>query len=475
METNKEHNIVTIKNLVAFGEFLLLNACFIFTFAISEKEYNIHELIRTIPRSYFVLINLSYTISLSYVGIILDQRIVNIENILNKVTKTCVLFSLMLLMIVTFLNDFDIFSNLYWILFISMFFCSTSFWRICARIILKHYRSKGNNYKRVIILGAGSIANELYRTISMNTFYGYKFLGFFDDRDKSDYKVADSLVKGTINDVYEFVATNDVDEIFCALPAGEDRKVLPIIRYAEKNMIRCFIVPDFKRFIKKQVSLTFLGDVSDAIPIISLRDEPLLSPQNKLAKRTFDILASASFLTFAFPFLYVIIGSIIKATSSGPIFFKQVRTGKNGKDFTCLKFRTMRINKDSDTKQATKGDARITRIGAFLRKTNLDEMPQFVNVFIGNMSIVGPRPHMLKHTQMYSELINEYMVRHYAKPGITGWAQVTGFRGETKTIEEMEGRVKRDVWYIENWTFWLDLKIIILTVVNMLRGEEKAY
>ena len=153
----------------------------------------------------------------------------------------------------------------------------------------------------------------------------------------------------------------------------------------------------------------------------------------------------------------------------------QKRTGKEGKEFTCIKFRTMTVNKDADEKQATKGDARVTKIGAFMRKTNLDETPQFLNVLIGDMSIVGPRPHMLKHTEIYSHLIDKYMVRHFAKPGITGWAQVTGFRGETKDLSEMEGRIKQDVWYIENWTFWLDLKIIFKTVANMIKGEEKAY
>jgi putative colanic acid biosynthesis UDP-glucose lipid carrier transferase len=171
----------------------------------------------------------------------------------------------------------------------------------------------------------------------------------------------------------------------------------------------------------------------------------------------------------------VFLGLGIKLTSKGPIFFKQKRTGENGIDFYCYKFRTMCVNQDADSKQATKDDSRVTKIGAFMRKTNLDEMPQFFNVFIGNMSIVGPRPHMLKHTEMYSKLIDQYMIRHFAKPGITGWAQVTGFRGETQRLEEMEGRVKRDVWYIENWSFFLDVRIIFMTVFNMFRGDKNAY
>lgn len=168
-------------------------------------------------------------------------------------------------------------------------------------------------------------------------------------------------------------------------------------------------------------------------------------------------------------------GTIIKITSPGPIFFKQDRNGENGEIFQCYKFRSMKVNKDSDKIQATKNDPRKTKFGNFLRKSNLDEMPQFINVFKGEMSLVGPRPHMLKHTEEYSQLVDKYMMRHLVKPGITGWAQVTGFRGETKKVSQMEGRVKRDLWYIENWTFLLDLRIMVMTVVNMFRGEKNAY
>lgn len=475
METRKERNILTIKNVVAFGELLLLNLCFIFTFLIFNGGVSPLEALQRIPRSLFVLINLIYGLSLSNVGIILDQRIVSFEKIISKVSKTCTLYALLTLLIGTVLGSSSGSNLRFWGVFLCIFFVCALCWRILARIVLKKYRSKGNNYRRIIILGAGTIAKELYETINANSFYGYKFYGFFDDREASDYKVDPDLVKGKIDDVYQFSKEENIDEIFCALPAGDDRKALPIIQFAEKNMIRCFLVPDFKRFIKKKVVLTFLGDVSDTIPIITLRDEPLLYWPNKTLKRLFDIVASSIFLVTIFPLLFIVVGTIIKLTSPGPIFFKQTRTGKDAEDFTCYKFRTMMVNEDSDSVQATKGDARVTKIGAFLRKTNLDEMPQFINVLLGNMSIVGPRPHMLKHTEVYSELINEYMVRHFAKPGITGWAQVTGFRGETKDLEDMEGRIKRDVWYIENWSFWLDIKIIFLTVFNMLKGEENAY
>jgi len=323
----------------------------------------------------------------------------------------------------------------------------------------------------VIILGAGNVANEVYKAITSNLSYGYKFMGFFDDRDAKDYVVQADLVKGKINDVPEFAKVKNIDEIICALPAGDDRKAMSIIEFAENNMIRCYIVPDFKRFLTRKVTLSFLEN----IPVITLMDEPLLSTFNRVIKRSFDIFFSFLFLVTVFPILCIVLGTAIKLSSPGPVFFRQKRTGKNGEDFYCVKFRTMKPNEDADSVQASKGDDRITKIGAFMRKTNLDEMPQFINVLLGDMSIVGPRPHMLKHTAEYSQLIDKYMVRHFAKPGITGWAQVTGFRGETKELAEMEGRIQKDMWYIENWTFWLDLKIIFLTVYNMVKGEENAY
>ena len=208
--------------------------------------------------------------------------------------------------------------------------------------------------------------------------------------------------------------------------------------------------------------------------MISLRIEPLEIPLNRIKKRAFDILFSLSVITFIFPWLFPILLLFVKLSSKGPIFFSQKRSGEGNRSFWCYKFRTMRVNQESDVKQATENDSRITKVGKFMRKTSLDELPQFFNVLIGNMSVVGPRPHMLKHTKEYSEIIDKYIVRHFAKPGITGWAQTHGFKGETINIQAMEKRVEHDIWYIENWTFILELKIIYSTVKNMIRGDKNA-
>ena len=218
--------------------------------------------------------------------------------------------------------------------------------------------------------------------------------------------------------------------------------------------------------------MELLGEV----PILYIREEPLRQIENRLGKRLFDIVFSSLFLLIFFPFIFLVVATIIKITSPGPIFFRQKRNGLNGKEFYCYKFRSMKVNAQADTMQAVKDDPRKTKFGDFMRKTNIDELPQFINVLLGDMSVVGPRPHMLKHTEEYSELINRYMVRHLIKPGITGWAQVNGCRGETKELYQMEERVRKDIWYVENWTFWLDLRIIWLTVRNMLmRNEKMAY
>ena len=208
--------------------------------------------------------------------------------------------------------------------------------------------------------------------------------------------------------------------------------------------------------------------------MLQARPNPLSIPVNAAIKRLFDFVVSSIVLILS-PIVLIPVAIAIKLSSPGPVFFKQMRTGFRGESFMCYKFRTMRINADSDSLQATKNDPRKTKVGDFLRRTSIDELPQFFNVWRGEMSIVGPRPHMEQHTQTYSELIDKYMLRHVVKPGVTGWAQVNGYRGPTDELWKMEKRVECDVWYTENWNFFLDLKIIALTVVNAVRGEKNAF
>ena len=248
-------------------------------------------------------------------------------------------------------------------------------------------------------------------------------------------------------------------------------KMNRLMKFSDQNLIRLRIIPDFRSFLFRKVKINFYG----SIPIITLREEPLQDELNRIIKRIFDLAFSLLVILFIYPWLIPIVSIAVKLSSKGPVFFKQLRSGINNKDFYCYKFRTMELNPLSDKIQATKNDPRITKIGAFLRKTSLDEFPQFLNVFKGEMSIVGPRPHMLQHTQQYAKIIDSYMVRHLVKPGITGPAQVYGYRGEIKTASDMEKRVELDLWYIENWSVLLDLKLIFLTAWNMIRGEDAAF
>lgn len=458
-------NTFFVKMIVVLGEFVLLNLLL----GVLNTHFKVAFSTLDAKVLMYAIVNLAYMVGVSQVGVILDRRFAPVENILTRVSKTVLIF-VAILLVVRFCVRVDIPLSFLFFFFV-LFFLVASSWRLLCRAVLKLYRSHGGSRKKVIVLGAGQVAGEVYSKLLSNISYGYKFCGFYDDRLPESYKVDASMVKGKLNDALEVIKNGEVSEVFCALPSGDDRAVVPLLKQAESKFIRCFIVPDFKRFIKKKVSLQFMEDV----PLVDFREEPLENLSNRIVKRVFDICFSLGFLLTLFPIILICCGIAIKCTSPGPVFFKQKRTGKSGKDFYCWKFRTMMVNNDADKVQATKGDSRITPVGAFLRKTNLDEMPQFINVLMGDMSIVGPRPHMVSQTDTYSKLIEDYMVRHLAKPGITGWAQVTGFRGETSEISQMEGRVERDVWYIENWSFWLDIKIIFLTVYNMIKGDEAAY
>ena len=260
------------------------------------------------------------------------------------------------------------------------------------------------------------------------------------------------------------------DELYVCISRREKDIVRKISSFCNRNVVRFYFVP----MSVEALGIDLKRELLDDMEVFTTYESPLDSPLNMLIKRLFDTVLAILALLLTLPFLPVI-WLIIKIQSPGPLFFKQVRTGLDGKDFNMLKFRSMHVNADADRLQATKDDPRKYPFGNFMRKANIDELPQFWNVLMGDMSIVGPRPHMLAHTRMYSELIDKYMVRHFVKPGITGWAQVTGFRGETKELWQMEGRVKRDIWYMENWTIWLDIRIVWLTVKTIFVHDKNAY
>ena len=333
-----------------------------------------------------------------------------------------------------------------------------------------YYMSKQLPFnKKAIIIGYNELAKGLAENFTRYN-KSISVIGYFEDKQLSA-DISDIPILGNINDSINYAIENNVAEIYSTVSPEENSFIYELAHEAETNFIRFKFVPDFRLFINREIHVDFLKN----IPILSLRPEPLENLDSRIKKRCLDIAFSIIVIFTLLSWLVPIIAILIKIDSKGPVFFTQLRSGKNNSPFLCYKFRSLRINKDSDDKQVTANDARFTRLGRFLRKTNLDELPQFINVLRGEMSVVGPRPHMLKHTQEYSKMLAHYMIRHFVKPGVTGWAQINGFRGEIKRKADLLGRIDYDIWYMENWSMWLDLKIILLTIYKTIRGDENAY
>lgn len=356
---------------------------------------------------------------------------------------------------------------------VSTIFLTTTIARLSIRRYIHRKRATGHDRVNTLILGGGNMM-QMAVDIMTNPFNGYNIIGFFDDNnDKLINQNTEQQINklGKNKDIIKYIEGHHVDEIYIGLTPSEISWFKELIELCDKKMIRIYYVPDiiYKEF--KNSRMKEFGDIY----ILQQYNEPLYDLRNRIMKRIFDICFSLTFLCTLFPIILLIVAIISKITMPGPLFFKQKRTGYDGKDFYCYKFRSMKINKEADTLQAVKDDPRVTKWGRFIRHTNIDELPQFINVLKGDMSLVGPRPHMLAHTDYYSSLISDYMIRHYVKPGITGWAQTHGERGETKTVDDMKRRVKRDIWYIEHWSFWLDIQIICKTVIDMACGDKKAF
>ncbi|MET0464118.1 MAG: undecaprenyl-phosphate glucose phosphotransferase [Chitinophagaceae bacterium] len=345
--------------------------------------------------------------------------------------------------------------------------------KLAIRLIFKKLRTSKQLQRKVLIVGAGDSGINFYQHYVKNNHYGYLLTGFVDDDVNPSIN---GHYLGKTSDIDKVIATHELDDIVVAMPINDDSQLQKIITAGEREGKRVKIIPHYQRFSTGKIHVGTLG----SLPIITLRALPLDVVDNKTYKRVFDVMFSFFVIALVLSWLIPIISVIIKVTSKGPVFFKQERWGLNNKPIICYKFRSMVVSsKDVDDsgvyQQAKKNDPRVTKIGAFLRKTNLDELPQFFNVFLGSMSVVGPRPHPVPLNIQSKNSVEKYMMRHWVKPGITGWAQVNGFRGETQRPYLMQKRVEFDVWYMENWTFWLDLQIILQTAVNMVKTEENAY
>jgi len=352
-------------------------------------------------------------------------------------------------------------------------------WRLFVRSFLRSIRKKGYNTRTAAIVGTGDLAQKVAKHLVSSSWSGYKVKGFYDDRQKAQSlsddcrravghtSVVDDEV-GSFARLVEGAESGELDSIYIALPMRAERRIQELLNRLSNSTATVYVVPDlfvFELMHARSVNL-------NGLPTIAVIGEPVHGMQGSL-KRCEDILGSLLILSLiALPMLCIALA--IKCTSKGPVFFKQNRYGLDGKSIKVWKFRSMKVHAEQagTVTQATQGDSRITRVGAFIRRTSLDELPQFINVLQGRMSIVGPRPHAVAHNEEFRGQIKSYMRRHKIKPGITGWAQVNGWRGETDTLEKMEKRIEHDLHYIHHWSVWWDIKIIVKTVFKGFVGSN---
>jgi len=336
--------------------------------------------------------------------------------------------------------------------------------RVAVHLSLKRYRVLGNNFQNAIIVGKGTTSPKLVDVFRIRKDFGINFLGYFDDQSDCEQ------TRGDIGALFEQAPKMDLDLIYIheKLDASLVKRV---IDFADDHYIKVKMIPGKSLQLEKSLSFSRYGDFF----VINVNEIPLDHPLNSLAKRAFDILFASFVAVFILSWLIPLVGLLIKLESRGPVFFIQQRNGLNNKVFNCLKFRSMTPNDYADSHQATKNDPRVTRIGSFLRNSSLDEMPQFLNVLMGNMSIVGPRPHTVPMNETFKTQIERYNSRHKIKPGITGLAQVRGYRGEIENSFQIRSRVKLDYFYIHNWTFFMDMEIMVKTVYELIFNRENAY
>ncbi len=390
---------------------------------------------------------------------------------IRSVGKAGLLLAGSLLVFVVAQGGYEYYSRIFLASFLSAIPLALIGLRILEQSAASTVRHQTAPRKNVIVIGAGSSGERFYEIVSKNPNYGYRVLGFLDNAAAASG--IPHRILGTLQDLDRVATRETVDEIVIALPDSDEATISNLVRECENRCIRVALIPSNEIAYGALNSQTIerVGDLS----LVRVREAPLDQWSNRLIKRGFDILFSMLVLTLIFPIVFLVSAVLIKLSSLGPIFFKQARTGEDGQTFVCYKFRTMRDGRAAHLRQALPGDPRLTSVGHILRRTSIDELPQFWNVLKGEMSVVGPRPHMLKHTEDYRKIIAQYMVRHFVKPGLTGWAQVNGYRGATHRAEAMQRRIEHDLYYIENWSFLFDLTIVGRTIISIFRGDKNAY
>lgn len=455
-----------LQTLLFILDVIMLNAILLSLLYLLGENTVVHEVI--FLNSHLIYLNLFWIMLASFLGQYNSKIILRFEMLIKRTVQVFVvwmLFDLGYLLSVKHIYSNSLSIFIFYFCFLTGLFLNR-FIFFGLKGYIRYQKMLGN---KILILGYNETAKKIacyFEEEGVNT----QLMGFIENqhnvKELTHYPVLCGIKK-----TIQYAEKYGADEIISTITPEQNHYVYSLIQNAEDRCIRFKIVPDLSYFIRQPVVIDNIRDM----PVLSLRTDPLEDLGNKMKKRVLDLSVSILVTVLLLSWMIPLLGLIIKIESKGPILFAQIRTGRNNKPFYCLKFRSMYINPDQDIKSATKGDPRVSWIGGFLRKTSLDEFPQFLNVLVGDMSLVGPRPHMLQHTTEFSRLVDHYMIRQFLKPGITGWAQVNGYRGEIKDPIQIKRRVASDLWYMENWTIWLDMRILFLTFYKVMTGDKQAY
>lgn len=432
---------------------MLLNICYILAFYLKFGAFQSPFLVM------LFYVNLVWLLVTSIFKPYRLKRTTKFHQLLG-VTFTVLFFHVLLVFAYYVFEQSNRYSRELLVLMYSLLFTASFFWKIGFVLLLRWFRKKGYNYRNIILVIDDENPVQIKSYMESHSELGYRILKIYEPKNHEMAELQSQIKL--------YCRENTVHEIFYAMSSIHHFPLVDLMNFAEENFIKMRLIADFRSILYRTLELEHF----DLIPILSVVSTPLDKAQNQIMKRAFDLVFSFLVIILLLSWIIPILGILIKLNSKGPIFFKQKRTGRGNKTFECYKLRSMVVNDSSDTIQASKQDDRITSIGHFIRKTSLDELPQFFNVLVGSMSVVGPRPHMLKHTEEFSNELETFMFRHKIKPGITGLAQTKGYRGETDDFEKLRNRVKMDFFYIKNWSFLFDLAIIVNTVLDMFRGEN---
>jgi putative colanic acid biosynthesis UDP-glucose lipid carrier transferase len=455
-----------LRFIIPFADLLMLNGVFILAYYAYIKLHPAE--IGSWESHYLIVCNLVWLLSSFFFGLHTEHVARRLERIYRNTWRAVMLHIVLFISYLVFPEDTR-FSLEFVILFYSFLFIACILNRFIGTLFQYLLVEKFKASKTVAIIGKNYTAARLRQYLKLQgNIHFYGFIG----GDSNPYDGKSETLDPQVQYELSLAVNAGVKDLYVCIPTTRMSELNALVREADRQLIRLKFIPDLGEALSAPYTVSYLGG---EFPMITLRPEPLEELANRFKKRAFDLIISSLVIIFILSWLYPLMALLIKLESKGPVLFKQLRSGRNDQPFFCYKFRSMRQNEESNHLQASKGDPRVTKLGQFMRKTSLDEFPQFLNVFLGNMSVVGPRPHMLKHTEEYRTLIDKFMVRHFSKPGITGWAQVSGLRGETKETGDMERRVDHDIYYIENWSLMWDIRIIFLTVINVMRGEENAF